>query len=172
MPYTAPAAVTSGAVISKTTFGDVVIADLNFLANKPACRVTASASQTINDNTVTTVTFNTEEYDTDTMHDTVTNNSRITIKTAGVFAVVFHGLLANNSDYQASYAQILKNGAFVAKATDNGVSDGGGPALQVVDQFKCAVNDYLEIQVFHNNTGNTSRALSNQTFAATWLTLG
>lgn len=51
------------------------------------CRVTHNANQACADSSNTTLAFNTESYDSDTMHDTVTNNSRITIKTAGKYYV-------------------------------------------------------------------------------------
>lgn len=87
MPYVSPATVVSGTNISSTTFGNVVKADLDFLARPPACRVTKAALQSIPNNTVTAITFDTERFDTDTMHDTVTNNSRITFTTAGIYMV-------------------------------------------------------------------------------------
>ena len=50
------------------------------------CRIYKSAGQSIG-TTLTAVTFDTESFDTDTMHDNVTNNTRITFTTAGYYEV-------------------------------------------------------------------------------------
>jgi len=59
---------------------------INFLLGVPRCKVQLSAAQS----TGTTATFiainwDAEAYDTDTMHDTVTNNSRVVATTAGLY---------------------------------------------------------------------------------------
>ena len=55
----------------------------------PQCKVRKSADQTISNNTETRVTFNTEIFDTHTMHDNSTNPGRITVPTGygGVYMV-------------------------------------------------------------------------------------
>src|SRR3990172_5768886 len=47
----------------------------------PACRVKSDMNQA----SPSIITFETEVYDTDQMHDNVVNNSRITIQTAGKY---------------------------------------------------------------------------------------
>jgi hypothetical protein len=178
MPYTAPAAVVSGATISKSTFGDVVIADLNFLANPPACRVYHNTTQSLTDITETTVAFNSERFDTDTMHDTVTNNSRITIKTAGIYEITANLEIAQSADYVAAYAYIRLNGATLI-GIDGGpiASTSQGIRLNPKTLWKCAVNDYLEVRAYQDNTANAARniAASNvgqADFMAVWVGLG
>jgi len=53
----------------------------------PACRVYHNAAQSIAKDTVTTLSFNTESLDTDTIHDNSTNNNRLTCKTAGLYQI-------------------------------------------------------------------------------------
>lgn len=50
-------------------------------------RVTHSTTQTRAASGTLSIAFDTERWDTDTMHDNVTNNSRITFTTAGVYSV-------------------------------------------------------------------------------------
>jgi hypothetical protein len=50
-----------------------------------SCRVYNSGNQTISNATWTDLTFDSELYDTDTMHDTSSNTNRITFTTAGVY---------------------------------------------------------------------------------------
>jgi len=51
-------------------------------------RVYHSESLTITNATWTSLTFNREIFDTDAIHDPVTNNSRLTCKTAGIYIII------------------------------------------------------------------------------------
>lgn len=57
------------------------------IADPPAVSVYHAIAQTIASGVSTILAYNQEEYDTDSMHDLVTNNSRITFNTAGVYVV-------------------------------------------------------------------------------------
>ena len=59
-----------------------------------SCKVTKSANQTIPYLTVTLLSWNQETYDTDDMHDDITNNSQIYISTTGKYS----SLLQTNWD--------------------------------------------------------------------------
>jgi len=56
-----------------------------------------STTQTINNNTWTVVTFDVEEFDTDGLHDTVTNNSRLTAQITGKYIVACCLSFASNA---------------------------------------------------------------------------
>lgn len=67
---------------------DVLGDDIVFLANPPKCRVYKStAFAHTSSGSWVAVTFDSERMDTDTMHSTVTNTSRITFTTAGTYLV-------------------------------------------------------------------------------------
>lgn len=53
----------------------------------PSCRIYHNAVQSIPNSAVSPVFFNSEEWDTDSMHSTVSNTDRITINTAGKYRV-------------------------------------------------------------------------------------
>lgn len=125
-----------------------------------ACRVTRSAVQSIPDNAVTTVAFDAEEFDTDGMHSTVTSNSRITINTAGFYIVGFNGLLAGAADYTRTFAILIANGSTeIARSSFGNLPISTTPQLDVttVDQFDAG--DYIEVQVYQDNTVNAARNL-------------
>lgn len=61
-----------------------------YILNPPRCHVFHSANQSTNDDEVTVLSFNSERYDTDTMHSTVTEDERVTFTTAGIYIVVLH----------------------------------------------------------------------------------
>lgn len=178
MPYVSPAAVVSGAVISKTTFGDVVKADLDYLANPPACRVYHNTTQLCADAADTIVAFNSERWDTDVMHDTVTNNSRVTIKTAGLYLLTFSGLLTSLTTYSQVNCYFRLNGATpLGYQGYSPTTFNMAPELSNTTVFKFAVNDYIQVLVYQDNTANTAQNLLtganySPEFSATWLGLG
>jgi hypothetical protein len=151
---------------------------INFLARPPACRV-YGAAQSIAHNTDVVVAFNAERYDTANLHDTVTNNSRITVPTAGIYDMGFNGSMVAATDYAAFRAFIRLNGTTALVAKVNG---GLGNAtfnyeLNVTGQYKLAAGDYIEVVVRHINTAAAARNLvlaSNVSpeFWARWVGVG
>jgi len=75
-----------------------------------SCKVTKSTDQTIPTGVHTPITWDTENYDTNDMHNTVTNNSRITIKTAGKYLLVGQTTWTSNSGGSRRDSKFLKNG--------------------------------------------------------------
>jgi len=135
--------------------------DVNLVRDPPACRVYNSANLSIVNTTVTTVTYDSERWDTDTMHSTSSNTSRITFTTAGLYLVGFHGRLDSGTDYSRAYADIYLNGATVIarydrRATTNDVRD---PAMEVVTKYKFAAADYVEARVLQTNGAAAARNL-------------
>lgn len=144
----------------------------NNLIVPPSCRATQSSGTSLSDNTETTVAFNTEAWDTDGMHDTVTNNSRITIQTAGVY-VVTAGLAVTSSVSVGMYAALRVNGStYIAKAQDatNGGSL-GARFLGVHAVYSFAAADYIELRALQTNASPASRT-TDTTYtwmAAAWV---
>lgn len=176
MPYVSPAAVVSGAVISKTTFGDVVKADLDYLANPPACRAYRTTTQSITSGTWTSLALNAERFDTDTMHDNVTNSSRLTIKTAGLYVVTGNVYWASSAAGNQRLTRLYVNNATEICVASSPVSAALPQPAQVVSTiYKFAVNDYVELFVYQDSGG----ALNVQNVAnwspelsAVWIGLG
>lgn len=181
MPYVSPADVSDGNV-APASWGDSVKAATDYLASPPACRVYRTTTQSINNNTLTAVTFDAERFDTDTMHSTVTNTGRITFTTAGIYVVSFSGGLAAASDYTLVEMMIRKNGSSIlanstmgtwANATD-------GPQCATTTIYKFAAADYVEALVFHVNSGAAARNLTASgtgaaqycDFSAAWIGTG
>lgn len=125
-----------------------------------ACRVTRTTAQSIGDNTLTSVAFTAERFDTDTMHDNATNNTRITINTAGIYTIGFCGTFAAGNDYTRAFALLRLNGTTeIARGAQVETTTVVQPqvAVHTVDQFEAG--DYIEVQVYQDNTANTSRNL-------------
>ena len=117
-----------------------------------SCKVKKSTGQTISNNTATIATWNTETYDTDGMHDNVTNNSRITIKTAGKYHFSCYGAWTGNST-GSRIIDFLKNGTSMAMTQYVPISKAQHTTSYVGD---FAVNDYVEIEVTQDSGGDLS----------------
>lgn len=124
------------------------------------CRVTRTAVQSITDATLTSVAFDAEVFDNDGMHDTVTNNSRITIVTAGIYWVGFTGMFAGAADYTRCFATLRINGTTeIARTPLQSTSTSTTPQLAVSTAYEFDAADYIEVQVFQDNTANAARNL-------------
>lgn len=113
-----------------------------------------STTQSIADITDTILAFDSERYDTDTYHDTVTNNSRLTAPTNGYYLI--GGLIrlnAGSGTPSLRQVKLLKNGATIIwKSTDEAnSSDSGGASLPFATVVYLAATDYVEVQVYQDS---------------------
>lgn len=108
--------------------------------------VAQSTAQLISNNTPTKINYGVEYADTDTMHDNVTNNTRITIKTAGKYHIGISGLWAAQVGGVRKTEIKLNNGAARLSRT---VSDNGGIGFYYSADIvtELSLNDYLEVEV-------------------------
>lgn len=133
-----------------------------------ACKVSRSTNLSIPHSTTTetVVGFTTEDYDTDGMHDTVTNNSRVTINTAGFYQFSFTGELAGATptDFGRIYAAIRCNGTIVTITQENPIDAAGVMPQRLnvgaTDWFD--VGDYLEVYILQQNDSSAARFLVPQ----------
>lgn len=99
-----------------------------------------------------------EDYDTDTIHDNSTNNTRLTCKTAGKYAI--EGCVrfaANATGYRQAYIQITRGGTvyYPKSTTIMAITTAAIPTdLSIDTQFDLQVNDYVELVVNQNSTGS------------------
>ena len=141
----------------------------------PACFIYKAAAQSIPNITETALTFDSESWDTDTMHDPSTNPSRITTKTAGYY------LVKGNVVFTAAaggrrWAKIYANGSsYIGCPVVEGpsVADANSyPALNPSVVLSLSVNSYVELFVYQSSGGalNTySDGTIKQWFLAIWI---
>jgi hypothetical protein len=126
-------------------------------------RVNNSTDITLSHNSITALTFDTEDWDTDTMHSTTTNTSRLTATKAGKYLVV--GMVwfnTNGTGIRNIY--IYKNGSVVAQTGENTCSSANSTILNIVNFVDLAVNDYIELEAYQSSGGDLAvRALSGRT---------
>lgn len=129
----------------------------DFMPFIPRARVRRSAVQALGAAGWTTISFDTEDYDTDSIHDLVTNPSRLTVKTAGLYAISGVALLAGTTANGGYDTRILKNGVPVG-ALGGGARGDSGPTASFkgldMEFLELAVGDYIELQVYPSSAIN------------------
>ena len=151
--------------------GSVVDADISSSAGIVASKISgvgakvyrSSGDTNVLDDTIHTINFDLEEYDTDGMHSTSTNTSRLTVQTAGkylVWATVFWQ--SNATGYRAT--RLVKNTESVSYAehTANAVS-GDLTNQTVVFEDDFVVDDYMQVKIYQNS-GSTLTIYTNGRF--------
>lgn len=116
----------------------------------PACRAYNSAAIAIASGSNVIPTFNSERFDTDTIHDTSVSTSRLTCKTAGKYFIQFQGGLAANATGRRQYALKLNGVTYIA--LKEFVPSSAAEQNQMISTvYDLAVNDYVEIEIFQTS---------------------
>lgn len=145
-----------GTITNSAGSGNITIGSgVTLLSNVPAFQAHLSSDQSITDNTLTKVEFDTEAYDTDNCYDN-SANYRFTPNKAGKYYVYssIRGDAQADSQIQYHTIQIYKNGSVVGKQTQNFQANYPRimniPMTYVVDMN--GSTDYLEIYYLLNDT--------------------
>lgn len=128
-----------------------IISEIQNRIYNQMCTVYHSVHQSIPNATHTILAFNSEDYDTNTMHDLVTNNSRITIKETGYYLVWLQVRFAANAT-GVRIVSVKQNGAFAFPIVwlPVGVAEDEMCASRI---SAANVNDYFEVSVLQSSGG-------------------
>lgn len=162
----------SDAVITSPATGDKLAYNGTNWVNQAfrGAQVHTSANVSIPDSTSTAVAFNTEDYDTSTIHDNVTNNTRLTVPSGVTKIRLSAGVKwANNATGRRSIV-LNKNGAAFqgqgAMTVDAGASI--NHELNVTTGvIAVSAADYFEVIAFQDS-GGALNVLSNE---STWFSM-
>jgi hypothetical protein len=138
----------------------------------PAAGVRLTGNQSSLNNVATTLSFDTERYDTANLHSNTTNNSRLTAPVDGIYAVsALVSWAADDLDGQR-LLEIEKNGTvLIASANQMPVTVNGASTTQSLTKFiALAAGDYVEAMAFQNS-GSTLNVLGPE-FELTWVAPG
>ena len=129
-------------------------------------RVYNDAAIAIVTGTWTDLTFNSERYDTDTIHDTSTATNRLTCKTAGKYLIGGNVSWAtgNNLRYLTIY---YNNTSFIAALEFN--ASAGGVFQNINCVYDLAVNDYVTLRVNHTHGSNINIDASGNFSPEFWM---
>ena len=125
------------------------LTEVDDLTANIGCSVTRTAAQSIPANIETLINFTSENYDTDGMHDNSTNNTRITVKSAGIYILTIRGKWGNDSTGNR-YTNIKKNGTSLADRWDNAALTSEFMYSILVD---ADVDDYFETSIYQTTSG-------------------
>jgi hypothetical protein len=125
------------------------------------CRATKSADQSIPNNTLTTVTFDTEDFDLGPLHDTVTNNSRFTVPVGGdgIYLIIAQASWTGRAGSGGRLgAYVYKNGVTrlgIQEETPDGATGDGnlGTSFSATAGVALVAGDYIEMKVQQNTGG-------------------
>jgi hypothetical protein len=166
MAWTTPRTWVTGEVVSAAQLNEQIRDNENFIRQLHGAKGTRSAVKSIVTATWTLIDFDTETYDSDAIHDLVTNNSRLVVPTGftGKWQVIVSAHWASNATAAYRRAKVKKNAAgaqgggtsvgpdphtLVANGTNNVELDNSYTAT---DAF--VVTDYTEMFVQQNSGGN------------------
>lgn len=141
----------------------------------PACRVHHSAVQSIPNNTETPLLFNSKRYDTDSMHSTSVNTSRITLNTAGLYVVSGNIQWAANATGPRQIGIRLNGGTYLAIELDPSAGASIVHQQNVTTVYKFAATNYVELVAYQaSGAALNSNAAGNYSpeFSATWIGSG
>lgn len=154
-PSSSPPDLSTGDVISETAW-DYILSNLNFLGGASGvygCHVYHDANQSLTTATETTVAYNQELFDTDTMHDPASNNSRITFTTAGKY---FVGANMSFDGHATGYRYVnLRTGgsAIVGSITAISAGAGQGTNMNICIYISVTAAAYIECRAYQNSGG-------------------
>lgn len=174
MPYTTPTTITTGQLVTASLMNNEWVNNIAFLANPPACRVYHNANQSVANGAVAYLSFNSERYDTDSMHNTVTNNGRITFNTAGLYHVFAQIVFASNVTGVRAI-EIRRNGGNNIILNTVQATSAFNTRMGISTIWKFAAADYIECGVFQNSGGALNAEFNadySPEFGATWIGLG
>lgn len=152
MAYSPSPNFVAGAVLTEAQL-DTLSDNITFLAGPPRCRVFNSAAISVANATLQALTFNSERFDTDTMHSTAVNTARITFTTAGTYLVGGSATFAPAAGGTRRAAIVLLNGVTVLKQAElrPAVADTHVPVPP--DLYAFSAGDYVELVAFQDSGG-------------------
>lgn len=115
-------------------------------------RVYNSANISVSNATVTALTFNSERFDTDSIHSTASNTSRLTATTAGVYQITGHVRWASNAT-GSRLLYIRENGTAAISYEQIAASVNGEGIMDVTALWKLAAGEYVELVTWQNSGG-------------------
>lgn len=120
------------------------------LAYSGACVYRSTSTQAISSATDTAIAFNGEVWDTDSYHDNVTNNSRLTLPVTGRYNIC--GTIAWEAlDNTDRYARLYLNGSEVAMLWRLELGSATYGAVNFSMDFEGSAADYAEIFVYQTS---------------------
>jgi len=154
--------------IAPAAWGDQARDNLEFLVDPPFCSVFNSAAVSLADNTATAMLANSENFDNDAMHSTVSNTSRITIQTTGRYQFIGSVNFAGDADGVRQVAFRIDGTTTIPPSSQVGGTATGSIGLTLVANIALTAGQYVECIARHT-AGNALNCIL-QEFSAMFIT--
>lgn len=150
--YNTIPSVATGDLLTATAWNNQVT-NVNNYRVVAACRARNTTNQSIPNNSTTVVSFPSEDYDTDDMHSTSVNTSRLTITTPGVYAVSA-GVVWDINGTGLRVCTLRINGTTnIADISQTNVGAANFTSQTLTTHYSFVLNDYVELTVYQNSGG-------------------
>ena len=132
-----------------------------------ACKATRGADQTISNDTTTAIAWTSEDFDTHAVHDTATNNSRLTAPIAGIYEVSGIGRFQTNGTGSRVF-RIRLNGTSTIASQEFAGNASIELASCLTTLVQLAAGGYVEFDVYQNSGGNLDFLFLGSGFTLTY----
>lgn len=147
---------TSGATHSDAKKISAVLTkeDLDSMGDASAARVFNNASVSIPTGVFTAIPLDGEDFDTETYHDNVINNTRLTAPRDGIYSISARVRWQGNSSGVRTL-QLRRGGVdSIAREQEPGPPAGELPQTLAIASFRLLSGDFVEILAFQNSGGS------------------
>lgn len=137
-----------------------IVTEIN--AQVPAVRCTNTVAQSVNNTTLTAITFDTETHKTVSgMHSTSSNQSRLIATSAGLYTIAATvGFVANATGTRMISIRLNGTTALTGAGNIRAVNSASEATyLSVTTTYRLAVNDYVEVMMYQSSGGGLNTAV-------------
>jgi len=120
---------------------------------KAGCRVYRSSVRSIPNSTWTAIPFDSELFDTDSIHSVSSNSTRLTCQTKGVYTISGHVEFAEDDPPVGYRAVAIKHNGTTYIAKHDKELCNVNPSFSITTLYNLAVNDYVELFVYQTSGG-------------------
>lgn len=171
MAWTSPFTAVTSTVIAASDWNTYGRDNLNYLKDRvdspPRVRAYHSTTQSIGNSSDTPVALDSESHEGGSIHDTSTNNSRITIPSGETGYWLFSGYVefAANATGQRKLALWQNGSSARAGVTQDAAAGSNNTRLALTLLWPATAADYFELKVTQNSGGSLN-LMANPVFSA------
>jgi len=160
--------------VGSAEVADGSLGTAKFANSIPAVSVLHSVAQsTIGNGATTVLAFDSEHYDTASMHDTSTDNSRLTAPVTGIYAITASVAWASNPTGRRTIH--LRRSGFASIAVDSRAAFGDEVGTAIATLARLEAGDYVEVLIQQTSGSSLNIQKDGEhspEFAMTWLAPG
>lgn len=133
-----------------------VVGGVPVWADTPACKAYHNTTQTLGTGSFANVSLNSEDFDSDTMHDTGSSTHNITVPVAGLYLAIGSVTFAASASGSQRAVRFVVGGSSTSLATANQThaTAGAGPKVKAMGLLSLSASDVVAMQAFQDTGGD------------------